>query len=111
MALNAGQLDQRVTLQARVAGVDARGQGTETWADLATVWAQVTPLRGREYFAAGQTQTPADVRMRLRYRADVTPAHRVVWRGVPHDIVSVADMMAGAEMLELLCVAGVKDGR
>lgn len=111
MIVNAGQFDQRVTIQARSAGVDAHGQASETWADVAEVWAQVTPLRGREYFAAGQIQSPADVRMRIRHRGDIDTAHRIVWRGVPHDIVSVADMMAHSEALELLCVAGVKDGR
>ena len=54
---DAGALDQRITLQARTASVDALGQGVETWVEVGTVWAKAQPLRGREFFAAGAMQS------------------------------------------------------
>jgi SPP1 family predicted phage head-tail adaptor len=104
-------MDQRITLQQPAATVDALGQRTETWADLATVWAQAQPLRGREFFAAGQINSEASVRFRIRWRADVTGAMRVLWRGVPHDIESVIEPNGGREQLELMCATAARDGR
>lgn len=109
--ISAGRMDQRITLQSRAAGVDAHGQPSTTWADVATVWAQAEPLRGRELFAAGQAQSQVETRFRIRYRAGVVPTMRVLWRSAPHDIVSVFEPQAGREHLELLCSTGARDGR
>lgn len=106
-----GNMSQRVTLQSRAAGVDSHGHPSTTWSNVVTVWADVQPIRGREYFAAGQTQSPVDVRIRIRYRSGVTQAMRAVWRDVPHDIVSVIDVGAQRTALELMCVSGGRDGR
>lgn len=108
--INVGRFNQRITVQKPSASVDALGQRVETWTELATVWAQAQPLRGREYFAAGEVNSDASVRFRLRYRGDVTGAMRVLWRGVPHAIVAEpVDVEGGRHTLELMCSAGIRD--
>lgn len=108
----AGKYDQRVTLQQKTAGVDALGQDATTWADVVSFWAEVTPLRGREYFAAAQTQSAVDTRIVTRFRTGVLPTMRALWRGQPHEIVSVLPKgQRNRTELELMCIAGVKDGR
>lgn len=102
-------MNQRVTLQRRATGVDALGQPASTWEDIATVWAQAEPLRGREFFAAGQTQQEAQVRFRIRWRADVVPAMRVLWRGEPHEIGAAINVDGARAVLELMASAGVKE--
>ena len=110
--MDPGQLNQRITLQAPGATVDALGQRVETWANVADVWAQVQPLKGREFFAAGAMQSEATVRVRMRWRDGVTGAMRVLWRGVPHALVAEpVDVDAGRHTLELLCSAGIRDGQ
>lgn len=107
---SAGALDQRITLQQRSTVLDALGQATESWVDVATVWASAQPLRGREFFAAGAMQSEASVRFRIRHRAGVTGAMRVLWRDVPHAIVAPSiDVDGGRHTLELMCSAGVRD--
>ena len=108
--LNAGALDQRVTLQSRSVVTDAYGQDTITWVDIATVWAQCQALRGREFFAAAQVQQEQSVKVRIRYRADVDQKTRLVWNGINHDITGVIPV-GRKDFLEILCMAGVKDGR
>lgn len=108
--LKAQQLDQRVTLQSRSSTQDAHGQDTITWVDIATVWAQVQSLRGREFFAAAQVQQEQSIKVRVRYRTDVTQTCRLVWNGVNHDITGVIPVGRN-DMLEIMCLAGVKDGR
>ena len=109
-AIQAGQLDQRVTLQGRSVATDANGQDTITWVDVATVWAQCQAVRGREFFAAAQVQQEQTVKVRIRYRADVVQTMRLVWQGRAHDITGVVPV-GRKEMLEIMCLQGVKDGR
>ena len=109
-ALSAGALDQRITLQRRAAGTDARGQPNGAWTDVATVWARARAMRGREFFGAGQVHEVAPVFFNIRYRADLDGAVRVLWRGQAHDITSVADVSGRKEWLELSAVRGVGDG-
>jgi SPP1 family predicted phage head-tail adaptor len=105
-----GNLDQRVTLQSRSVTTDAFGQDTITWVDIATVWAQCQAVRGREFFAAAQVQQEQTIKVRIRYRSDVTQLTRLVWQGRAYDITGVVPV-GRKEMLELMCLQGVKDGR
>lgn len=107
----AGALEQRITIQQRVAGVNALGQAVQSWADYAVVWAAVDPLRGREFFAAGQTQSEVTTRFTIRWRQGITSTMRVVWRGQPYDVLAVIEPQGGKQMLELMCAQGVGDGR
>lgn len=105
-------MDQRITIQQASASLDGLGQRVETWADVATVWAQAQPLRGREFFAAGAINSEAAVKFRLRHRTGITGAMRVLWGGVPHAIVAEPiDVDGGRHTLELLCSAGIRDGQ
>lgn len=112
--ITASDLRHQITIEHRAADADnALGEAVPDWQPLATgVWAQKQPLRGREYFAAGQMQTPADVRYRIRYRAGITAAMRLVDDGQLFDIVGEPIDVDGAGItLELMCTSGVRDGR
>lgn len=110
--MQAGQLNQWVTVQAPSSSVDALGQRVETWADVFEDWAQAQPLRGREFFAAGAMQSEATVRFRLRWRAGVAANMRVVWRGVAHAIVGEPiDVDGRQRWLEIMAAAGIRDGQ
>lgn len=73
-----GAMRHRVTLQRPSAELDSRGQPVE-WMDVATVWAAVEPLRGREFWAAQQVNAEQTVRIRIRYRPGVTSDMRVLY--------------------------------
>lgn len=108
----AGAMDQRITFQRRAAGQNALGEADGDWQDVASCWAQAQPLRGREFFAAGQMQQATDVRFRIRYRTDITHEMRVVWKGLPHELAGPPiDVDGGGHTLELMCIQGVRDGR
>ena len=91
MALRAGLLDRRVRLERRHEETDDSGQSVVRWLPLAEVWARVEPLGGREGFGQQQFVATGDVRFTIRWRADVTPLHRVVHDGQEFDVVSVAE--------------------
>lgn len=108
--LKSGDLDQRVTLQSRSVVKDAMGQDAITWVPEATVWAQVQAVRGREFFAAAQVQQEQTLKVRIRWRTGVSPTWRLVWQGRNHDITGIIPVGRN-DMLEIMCLQGVKDGR
>lgn len=104
-------LNQRITIQHRTMGKDALGQESETWTDVCTVWAEMEPLTGRTLFAAQQANSLVTVRGRIRYRPDVLAGMRALWRGQPHGIEAALDEKGSRQWLQLMCTAGVGDGR
>ena len=110
--ITAGQLDQRLTLQRRGAGVDVLGQPSGAWTYVDEVWGKARPLRSRELFAAGQVQNVSDVEFTVRWRDDIASTWRIVWRGVPHDITGTPiDIDGQRQWMQLLASSGVRDGR
>lgn len=110
--MQAGKLRELITLQAPGVAKDGLGQRVESWNTVADVYARAQPLRGREFFAAGQINSEASVKFTIRYRDGVTANMRVLWRGVPHALVAEPMDVDGQRVqLELLCSAGIRDGR
>jgi SPP1 family predicted phage head-tail adaptor len=70
-------LKRRVTIQNSSRVGDGQGGFDETWADGATVWASIEPMKGYEKFQAMQMQTPVSHKILMRYRGDVTSASRL----------------------------------
>ncbi len=99
----AGILRHRVTLQECVSGQDEAGQPIDAWQDVATVWAAVEPLRGREYFAAAQVQAEVTTRIRIRYRKGIRPDMRVRYGERTYNINAVIDPEECHRELQLMC--------
>lgn len=103
--MNIGRLDKRVVLERFTTGSDEIGQPIETWEPLATVWAAVEPLNGREFFAAGSAQSEVTTRIRIRYRPGITSGDRVNQDGVLHNITATINVRSGDRELVLMCKA------
>ena len=82
MVARAGQLREWVTIQALTTSPDGQGGFTEAWGDIGTtpnVFARVQPLSGAERVAAMQIDARASHSVTVRYRSDITTAHRIKW--------------------------------
>ncbi|MES2157600.1 MAG: phage head closure protein [Pseudomonadota bacterium] len=101
--MKAGPLDRTVTIQ-RVTLVDDGYGSVETWADWATVPAQVVQQGGREFFAAAAVQAEQRVLFRLRWLDGVTVLDRVSYSGRAHNIIDVKEL-GRREGTELMTVA------
>ena len=101
--MNAGQLDQRVSVERLEQGQDELGQPFTAWVPVFTAWAAVEPLAGREYMAAAAAQSSVSTRIRLRYRPGMTSADRVSHEGRTYNIVSVIDYKSAHRELVLMC--------
>lgn len=98
-----GELRHRVTLQRKEITEDALKQQSEVWTDIATVWARIEPLSGREYFAARQENAEVTAKITIRYRKDVTPDMRAVSEGRVFDVLSVINPEERNISLVLMC--------
>ena len=101
--MRAGKLRQRLVIQAATETKNDFGEPIKTWADWATVWGAVEPLRGRELWAAREKQARLDTRIRIRYREGVTPKMRVVFGDHIYEIDSVIDEEMRHANLQLMC--------
>jgi len=111
MPVLAYKLRHRVTLQRFVKTQDPNtGLITEEWSDVATVWASVEPLSGRDFIAARAQQSEISARVVIRYRADVDSTMRLVHRGRIYSIEGppLPDAKSGLEYLTLMVAAGVE---
>lgn len=102
--MEAGSLRRRVTIQQRVAAVqDSYGAEAVCWADVATVWAAVEPILGREFVEARQLTAELTTRIRIRYRAGITPAMRVLHGSEVYEVVSVQHVRSENREIVLMC--------
>ena len=97
----AGQLKNKVTIQAKTDTVDAIGQPINTWVDVATVWADIRYLSGLESIKSDADVSIAKVSVRVRYRADIKPSMRAVCDGVIYQIKAV--LPSGKVYMDLAC--------
>lgn len=65
----AGRYRHRITLQRDIGTVKREfGSRIEDWSDVATVWAMIEPIIGREQWNAIQTQSNLTHRLEFRYQ-------------------------------------------
>lgn len=102
----------QIVLQSPASAPNSRGEMITSYTDAATVWAEATPVRARDVFEAGKEQLPVDTVFRVRYRAGVTAAWRVRWRGENYELHGEpVDVDGRRRTLELAAIKGVRDGR
>ncbi|HWU68670.1 MAG TPA: phage head closure protein [Stenotrophobium sp.] len=114
MGLNVGTLNRKITIQSLQSGQDAAGQPINTWADVATVWANV---KGETGMASIRKTLPRDgvamsldaYSFRIRFRADITAGMRVLYQGTAFDILQVRMDYSGRVWTDLVCETGRYD--
>lgn len=97
---------ERVTLQVPVRTPDGAGGADVTWNDVATVWASVMALSGRERPAGERMEARRRLQVLIRYRSDVTAAKRLLWQGRVLDIRTMCDIDGKRHTLMIDCEEG-----
>lgn len=102
--MNPGKLRHRVTIQEFKEDVDQYVTPIDQgWQDVATVWASVEPIQGREYVLLQNTQSELTTRIRIRYRSGIKPSMRVLYGTRVFDIQSVIDPEERHIEQQLMC--------
>jgi SPP1 family predicted phage head-tail adaptor len=92
-----------VTIKDKVVARDTYGEEDVTWTDVAAVWAEILPIRGREYLEMDQAQADVTHRVYLRWRTGIEPTMRLYFGSRVLQIESVIRPEERRVGLELIC--------
>lgn len=103
----ASRLKHQVILQEPQETSDGAGGAQLAWDDVATIWAEIAPLRGGEVLIAGRLQSNVTHRIAIRYREDVTAKMRLLYGARAFYIQAVLNPEEANATLELFAEEGV----
>ena len=107
MAMQAGKLDRRITIQRATITYDALNNPVETWAALATVWGSKLDYIGSENVAAHEVGAQMTTTFRIRWSNKVSglnPKDRLSFDSKTWNILNVKEI-SRKEGLEVIAVA------
>lgn len=103
--LEAGKLRHRLTIYYPDREQDSdTGEMETTWTVLCTVWGSFEPYSTKDFIAAASIENQTSVRAIIRYRTDVTPGMRILFRSKYYEIVGppLPDPVSGLEYMTLM---------
>ena len=98
-----GTLTDRVQLRRRESVAEAEGGHARLFVPLGNVWARVRSLTGRQGTNADGRAVAISHSVVVRFRTDLGPGDRVVYRGRNLDVISAADINGRRAYLSCAC--------
>jgi len=114
-AVSAGTLKHRVRIQRPTVVKDVLGAPTQSWADVATVWADIAPISGREARIADRIAAEVSHQITVRYRPALEDPKavaqmRALYRGRVFAIHAALNDDEANVVVILLATEGLRDG-
>ena len=97
-----GKMRYRVQLQEYTSGKDKDGFVKKEWKTVASVWADMVPISGKEYFSMNSEISSVTWKIYIRYREGITTDMRVVVGDHVMELSSVLGDKRGG-LLTLMC--------
>lgn len=85
--MEAGKLNNRITIQTYTDTKDSKGQKIKVWSDAFTIWAEVVSSTSREFYNAQKNNSETEIVFKVRYRTGITTLKRIKYNGVYYEIV------------------------
>jgi SPP1 family predicted phage head-tail adaptor len=98
-----GTLTDRVQIKTLQSVGDGAGGHERVYMPLSTVWARVRSLSGRQGTNADGQAVAISHSVVMRFRGDLGPGDRLVYRGRNLDVVSAADLNGRKAYLSCAC--------
>ena len=113
--LRSGSLRRRITIQQRSATKDTFGGQSTTWATIATVWADIEPMSGRELLAAQEVKSEVTHQITVRYQSifadpKVVAGYRVLYKSRIFNIQSAMNEGERNRIVTLSVSEGLNEG-
>ena len=107
-----GRLRQRIILQKFESYRDPFGQIIKVWKDVATVWAEVKAVTGKELMLSQQEMSSTTMRVYIRYLNNIDTTCRIKLHNTCTQYLNIKAVLPDAKQtyLELLCEGGLNDG-
>lgn len=101
MQVEIGDLRHRITFQKHTTTINENGFEVEAWEDYKTVWAAVSNLHGREYYAAVTVQAENTVKFTIRYLPNLDTNMRISFQGKIYDITAIDNIKYRNRFVEI----------
>lgn len=98
-----GTLTDRVQIKRRESVAEPEGGHARLFVPLGNAWARVRSLSGRQGSNADGRMVAISHSVVLRFRPDVGPGDRIIYRGRNLDVVSAADLNGRRAYLSCSC--------
>lgn len=95
------ELKHKITFQNLTIDTNENGFEEEVWQDYLTVWAAVTNLIGREYFAAAAVQAEKTVKFTIRYLQGITDDMRILFEDKQYNITFIDNIKYKNKYIEI----------
>jgi len=100
---NPGALNRRIQIYTQSTFTDEDEWDKLTHENVATTWAYIRPVRGREYLEQDVDRNDNPVVICIRYRRDVDEGCKIVYQGKVYRVKSIADSEEWHEKMILYC--------
>ncbi len=101
--MRAGRLNTKIIIESVARSVDSVGDTTDIWSTYATVWAEVRPQSGNEFFKAREVNSELTHVITMRWIDGITTKMRINNGGAYYDILSVFDPTTRKREMRLYC--------
>ena len=105
-----GRMAHRVTFMKRQEIIDELGQHKQSLADVCTVWADIAPTKGGEYYEAQKLREELTWNIFVRYLPNITADMVIRHKDRMFQIKSVIDYDFKQRMLKIQCTEYVENG-
>lgn len=109
--MGAGELKHRITFLIPANTVNENGFETEGLIEFKTVWASVSNLSGREYFAAAEVQKEKTVKFKIRAIHGIDESMLIAFQGRHYNITSIDNIKYENKYVEVKALEVDEDGQ
>lgn len=101
--INIGRLRNRIQILEFTESENELGQTINGLVPIKTVWAEIHPLKSKEYIEAGLTQTETTYKITMRYFEGLTEEMVIGYKNSQFSIESICDIEMKHLFYELMC--------
>lgn len=114
--IQVGELNNRIKVQRRSATLGQLGHEIDSWSDIASVWARIRPVSGRERIKMLGVEPELTHIIYIRYRDDLTPmidmmSCRIMSGNRIFNITNAFDLEEKKQFICFECVEGSYSGQ
>lgn len=106
MTIRAGELNNRMAIQAKTKAMNDGGEWIDTWAPVATVWTKLWAKSGQERQMARANQAVVSHGVKMRAYSGLTTAHRLAMGARTFAITFINDTTPGEFILDVTELPG-----
>ncbi len=99
--MNFGEMRHRITIQRIVPVINENGFESTATETYKTVWAAVTNLHGKEYFAAKAVQAENTVKFTFRFIEGIDQTMKILFHGKAYNISTIDNIKYRNQYIEV----------